>query len=197
MARTDLPTEPFTLFGEWFAEAQAREVCDANAMSLATATPDAKPSVRIVLLKDWDERGFVFYTNYESRKGQEMLANPQVSLNFHWKSLRRQVRIEGRVIQVESSEADAYFASRPRDAQLGAWASEQSRPLRDRDTFQRRLAAFAARFDGRPVTRPPHWSGFRVVPQVVEFWLDREFRLHDRLVFQREGEQWTTILLYP
>lgn len=197
MARTELPTEPFTLFGEWFAEAQASELCDANAMSLATATPDAKPSVRIVLLKGWDERGFVFYTNYESRKGQEMLANPQVSLNFHWKSLRRQVRIEGRAAQVESSEADAYFASRPRDAQLGAWASEQSRPLRDRDTFQRRLAAFAARFDGRPVTRPPHWSGFRVVPQVIEFWLDREFRLHDRLVFQREGDRWTTLLLYP
>lgn len=197
MARTELPNEPFTLFGEWFAEAQASEVCDANAMSLATATPDAKPSVRVVLLKGWDERGFVFYTNYESRKGQEMLTNPQVALNFHWKSLRRQVRIEGRVVQVEQSEADAYFATRPRDAQLGAWASEQSRPLRDRDTFQRRLAAFAARFEGRPVTRPPHWSGFRVVPQVIEFWLDREFRLHDRLVFQREGDRWMTTLLYP
>ena len=192
-----MTTDPFARFAEWFAEAHASEPNDPNAMALATATPDARPSVRIVLLKAWDARGFVFYTNLESRKGRELAANPHVQLDLHWKSLRRQVRIDGRAELVADAEADAYFATRARDSQLGAWASEQSRPLADRATFEARFAAVEARFAGGDVPRPPHWSGWRVVPERIEFWQDREYRLHDRLLFTRHGSGWVTSALFP
>ncbi len=190
-------TDPFALFAAWFAEAAAAEPNDPNAMALATATRDGQPATRIVLLKAWDARGFVFYTNLDSRKGSELAANPQVQLGFHWKSLRRQVRIDGRAEVVTDAEADAYFATRARDSQLGAWASDQSRPLADRMTFDARLAEVAAGFAGQPVPRPPRWSGFRVVPAAIEFWQDRDFRHHDRTLFTRDGDGWTSGLLFP
>ena len=189
--------EPFSIFADWFAAATASEPNDPNAMALATATPDGRPAVRIVLLKAWDTRGFVFYTNLDSRKGTELAANAAVQLDFHWKSLRRQVRIDGDAEAVTGTEADAYFATRPRASQLGAWASEQSRPLPDRATFEARLASVTARFDGGPVPRPPRWSGFRVVPRAIEFWQDRDFRHHERTLFTRDGDAWTTGMLYP
>lgn len=187
---------PFARFGQWFAEAAAREPNDPNAMALATATPDAAPSVRIVLLKAWDEAGFVFYTNLDSQKGGELAANPQVTLNFHWKSLERQVRITGHAALVGAAEADAYFATRPRDSQLGAWASLQSRPLPDRATFEARIAEMAARFPAE-VPRPPRWSGWRVTPQRIEFWQAHEARWHSRDVFTRNGDGWQLGLVYP
>jgi pyridoxamine 5'-phosphate oxidase len=192
-----MQTDPFTQFAAWFAEAKASEPSDPNAFALATATPDARPSVRIVLMKHWDARGFVFYTNLDSRKGSELAANPAVHMDFHWKSLLRQVRIDGDAGLIPDAEADAYFAGRPRTSQLGAWASDQSRPLPDRETFEARMAEVTARFDGGDVPRPPRWSGFRVVPSKIEFWQDRANRLHEREVFTRAGEGWTTGLLYP
>jgi pyridoxamine 5'-phosphate oxidase len=189
--------EPFRLFDTWFQEAKAKEPNDPEVMTLATVGADGMPSARMVLLKDVDPRGFVFYTNYESWKGQQLLAHAQAALCFHWKSLRRSVRIEGLAEQTSPEEADAYFASRPRSSQIGAWASDQSRPLEGRFTLEARVAKFTAKFGVGAVPRPPHWSGFRVRPSRIEFWEDRPFRLHDRLVYTRDGEGWATTRLYP
>jgi pyridoxamine 5'-phosphate oxidase len=188
---------PFTLFDAWFAEARKSELNDANAMALATVDAGGQPAVRMVLLKGHDPRGFVFYTNFEGRKAGELLAQPKAALLFHWKSVRRQIRIEGAVTQVSDEEADAYFATRGRDSQLGAWASEQSRPLDARETFLKRFDDVAARFDSAPVPRPPFWGGFRVKPHSFEFWQDREHRLHERRTFILDGEGWREGLLYP
>jgi len=189
--------DPFARFAAWFADAAVSELNDPNAMALATASSGAKPSVRVVLMKAWDARGFVFYTNLDSRKGLELAVNAQVALDFHWKSLRRQVRVDGRAEPVTSAEADDYFATRNRDSQLGAWASDQSRPLADRATFDARFAEVHAKFDGVTVPRPGNWSGWRVVPSAIEFWQDREYRLHERLLFTRTASGWATGCLYP
>ena len=189
--------DPMTLFAAWLAEAVAKEPNDANAMALATADADGLPDVRMVLLKDADERGFVFYSNAQSAKGQEIAANPQAALLFHWKSLRRQVRVRGPVSHVSEAEADAYWATRAKPTQIGGWASEQSRPLPDRLALEKRIAEYGLKFGLGKVPRPPHWPGFRVTPHSIEFWRDRPFRLHERLVFVREGSGWTTQRLYP
>ena len=189
--------DPFALFDAWFAEAQASEPNDANAMALATADAAGQPAVRMVLLKGHGPDGFVFYTNQQSRKADDLAANAKAALLFHWKSLRRQVRIEGPVTPVSAAEADAYFATRSRDSQLGAWASDQSRPLDSRATFEARFAEVKARYEGGAVPRPPHWSGYRVQPHRIEFWQDRAHRLHERRLFTRDGDDWTEGLLYP
>ena len=189
--------DPIALFDAWFAEARASEPNDANAVALATATPDGRPSVRMVLLKGHGPDGFVFYTNAESRKGGEIRANPHAALLFHWKSLRRQVRIEGPLAEVTAAEADDYFHSRPRVSQLGSAASEQSRPLDARQTYLDRVDDLARRYDGKEIPRPPHWTGFRLAPERIEFWLDRPNRLHERRRFIRAGDAWTSTLLYP
>ena len=189
--------EPFELFESWYAEAKAAEPGDPEAMTVATATPDGRPSARMVLLKGLDDRGFVFYSNTESRKGIELLANHQGAILFHWKSLRRQVRAVGAIEVVSDEEADAYFGSRARGSQIGAWASDQSRPLESRLALEKRVAKLAARFGLRKVPRPPHWTGFRLIPDELEFWRDGAFRLHHRLAYYREDDGWRTAQLYP
>ena len=202
--QTDTPAwiearDPFALFAEWLADASKSEPNDPSAMALATADADGYPDVRMVLLKGADENGFVFYTNYESAKGTELLANPKAALCFHWKSLRRQIRVRGLVTQATEAEADAYHETRARDSQIGAWASRQSRELASRFEFEKEIARYAAKFGLGKVPRPPHWSGFRITPLQIEFWRDRPFRLHDRLVFTRPDDKsgWTTAKLFP
>ena len=196
--------EPLRLFSEWFAEAAKAEPADPNAMTLATIGEDGFPNARIVLLKGVDDRGFVFYTNTESRKGQELIATPKAALVFHWKSLKRQVRVRGPVERVTAAEADAYFATRPKLAQIGAWASQQSRPLESRMAFEKAVALYTAKHAIGSVPRPPHWSGFRILPLGLEFWHDRPYRLHDRIEFRRDSigsesiaTSWAKTRLYP
>lgn len=195
----DAVSDPFELFGTWLEEAKEKEINDANAMALATADSDGLPDVRMVLLKNFDPQGFVFFTNLESYKGQQLSDNPQAALCFHWKSLRRQVRVRGAITPVSGEEADAYFASRARDSRIGAWASAQSRPLEDRFALEKNVASYALKFGIGEVPRPDFWSGFRLEPTRIEFWRDRPFRLHDRLEFMRAETTaaWTTSKLYP
>jgi pyridoxamine 5'-phosphate oxidase len=189
--------DPIALFSAWLAEAEASEPNDPNAMALATADAGGRPSLRMVLLKGHDARGFVFYTNRESRKAAHLAANPHVALLLHWKSLRRQVRVEGAVSLASDAESNAYFASRSRVSQLGAWASDQSRPLDSRETFEARFAEVERRFAGGEVPRPPHWGGYRVAPERIEFWEDRPGRLHHRRLFVQQEDGWSEGLLYP
>ena len=188
---------PFKKFGEWFAAAEGSEPNDPNAMTVATVGANGRPAARILLMKSWDETGFSFYGNLGSRKARDMQAHPQVALLFHWKSLARQVRIEGIVSQVSDAQADAYFASRPRMSQIGAWASEQSRPLASREAFESRVREVEARFQGQPVPRPEFWSGWKLAPDYFEFWQGIDFRLHDRLIFSKTASGWEPGRLYP
>lgn len=189
--------EPYALFGRWLEDARAAEPNDPDALALATVDEDGMPNVRMVLLKGFDEHGFVFYTNYESTKGREVLAARKAAMCFHWKSLRRQVRVRGPVETVSAEEADAYFASRPRGSRIGAWASKQSRPLESRFALEKAVAEYTARHAIGEIPRPPYWSGFRIRPVSIEFWHDRQFRLHDRVIFQADGDGWRKTRLYP
>jgi len=189
--------DAFALFDIWFAEAREAEINDSNAMALATAGADGQPHVRMVLLKGHGPDGFVFYTNEQSDKGEQLRENARAALLFHWKALRRQVRIEGAIERVNDTDADGYFATRSRDSQLGAWASDQSRPLQTREAFESRFEEISRRFTGQDVPRPDHWGGYRVIPDRIEFWSDRPHRLHERRLFTREGDTWTEGLLYP
>lgn len=189
--------EPWVLFDTWMKEAEASEPEDPNAMQIATVDDTGMPDVRTVLLKAVDPRGFVFYTNTESAKGRQLLAHPKAALVFHWKSLRRQVRARGAVTPVSDEEADAYFRSRPRDSRIGAWASQQSRPLESRFALEKAVARYAAKYLVGEVPRPPYWTGFRISPESIEFWHDKPFRLHDRIVFDRNGKGWSKVRLYP
>jgi len=189
--------DPFALFDAWLGEAREKEPNDPEAMAFATTDAEGRPSVRMVLLRRHGPDGFGFFTNLDSRKGRELAENPHGALAIHWKSLRRQVRAEGRVEQVSDAEADCYFAGRSRESQVGSWASDQSRPLESRELFERRYEEVQSKFDGRPVPRPPRWSGFRLIPDRIEFWTDRPHRLHERRLFTRAGDGWTEGLLYP
>lgn len=189
--------DPIALFDVWFRDAVESEPNNPNAMTLATVSPEGRPSTRMVLLKGHDQQGFVFYTNFDSQKGRELLANPNASLCFHWKSLGKQVRIDGRAAAVSDAEADAYYASRPRGSRIGAWASEQSQPVESRDVLEARVAELTAKFGDGDIPRPPHWSGFRVVPDRIELWTDRPDRLHDRQVFTRDADEWSEQRLQP
>ena len=190
--------DPFALFAEWFAEAREKELNDAEAMAFATADARGRPSVRMVLLRRFGPEGFGFFTNLDSRKGAELAENPYGALAVHWKSLRRQVRAEGRMEQVSDAEADAYFAGRGRDSRIGSWVSDQSRPLESRALFEARVEAMRQRFEGEDIPRPPRWSGFRLVPERIEFWSDRPHRLHERRLFTRQADgSWSEGLLYP
>jgi pyridoxamine 5'-phosphate oxidase len=195
--RADLDPDPIVQFHEWFQKVIDADLHEPNAMILATATAEGKPSARTVLLKGYDERGFVFYTNYEGRKAKEIEANPTCALLFYWGELERQVRIEGRASRLSGEESDAYFAGRPRGSRLGAWASEQSRPVEDRGVLEERVKALEAEYEGRGIPRPPFWGGYRVEPQEIEFWQGRENRLHDRLVYRREDGAWRVERLQP
>ncbi len=193
----DSVAEPFRLFSEWLVDATTSEPNDPNAMALATVDAEGLPNVRMVLLKGLDEGGFVFFTNFESDKGRELLANPKAALCFHWKSLRRQIRVRGPISPVSGAEADAYFATRARGSRIGAWASKQSRPLESRFALEKAVAAYGARYAIGEVPRPDYWSGFRLTPVAIEFWKDGQFRLHDRVRFTRTGEGWERARLYP
>jgi pyridoxamine 5'-phosphate oxidase len=198
LKESDADPNPIEQFRTWFEEALAANLHEPNAMTLSTATLEGRPSARVVLLKGFDERGFVFYTNYEGRKSGELEANPYCALDFYWGELERQVRIEGRAGRISDGESDAYFAGRPRGSQLGAWVSEQSRPVADRGVLERRLRELEAEYEGRVVPRPPFWGGYRVEPEIIEFWQGRENRLHDRLVYGRSGDEgWRRERLQP
>jgi len=190
-------TNPFSVFAEWLAEAEAKEPNDPNAMALATVDADGLPNVRMVLLKGFDEKGFVFFTNHESAKGRELLGHPRAALCLHWKSIRRQIRVRGDATPVSGAEADAYFTSRARGSRIGAWASQQSRPLESRFALEKSVAAYTIKFGVGEIPRPAYWSGFRLAPVEIEFWKNGAFRLHDRIVFRKKGEGWEKTRLYP
>ena len=190
-------SEPLALFATWLKDAEASEINDPNAVALATVDADGLPNVRMVLLKGFDVRGFVFYTNFESQKGQEILGQKKAAMCFHWKSLRRQIRLRGEVEVVSEAEADEYYQSRPLGSRIGAWASKQSRPLEGRFALEKAVAEYTAKYALGNVPRPPHWSGFRIMPRSIEFWHDRKFRLHDRIEFRRDGDGWSKVRMYP